>query len=60
MADKKLVFRKTPNTMQNLVPVVQYPEVDLKYLAALRIDEIIKIWKETGLVQILLNHINQK
>ncbi len=49
MADKKLVYKKTPNALQNLVPVVQYPDVDLKYFNAVITSEIIKIWKETGL-----------
>jgi hypothetical protein len=49
VADKKLVYKKTPNALQNLVPVVQYPGGDLKLFEAVRAFEIIKIWKETGL-----------
>jgi hypothetical protein len=58
VGDKKLVYKKTPNSLQNIVPVVQYPDVDLKFFEAVRAFEIIKIWKETGLREILINHIN--
>jgi hypothetical protein len=37
VADKTLVYKKTPNTMQNLVPVVQYPNEELKYFPAVRV-----------------------
>ena len=46
--------------MNNLVPVVSSPDCDLSYLPALRVQEIIAIWKESGLREILKNHINKK
>jgi hypothetical protein len=49
VADKKLFYKKTPNAMQNLIPVVEYPQIDLKFFEAVRAFEIIKIWRETGL-----------
>ncbi len=49
ISDKTIVYKKTPNAMQNLVPLVKYPHVELNFFEAIRAFEIIKIWKETGL-----------
>jgi hypothetical protein len=56
----KLFFKMTPNAMDNLVPVVSSPNCDLSYLTALKVQEIIAILKESGLTEILKNHINKK
>ncbi len=58
--EMKLFFKMTPNAMNNLVPVASSPDSDFNYLPALRVQEIIAIWKESGLREILKNHINKR